>query len=548
MYKVIQDCTAQNKNYEDPDFPHVVQKITDNINHKYYQQYFADAEWLRPDQLFKVPYAQIKLFEKIEPNDIKQGMLGVCYMLSALSAIAEYPERIQRIFVNQVSNSQGAYSVVFYKNGVPTEVMTDDYIPCIKNRNEPLFSKPNGVELWVLLLEKLWSKQFGSYTNAEKMWPSYALEEILGCPTYSYNTKDVKAADLFPILQNADQKKEIVIASSKTEKIAEGLVPGHAYSIISVYDVNGIKLLKMRNPWGHGEIAGTEYRDSSPKWTAEMKAAVQYQEGEDGVFFLTINEFMMFFTALSFGAYVDNFKYSYVTEPAPEKNVPYYYTVDIPKDGDYSFRVHEPFDRYDSNPNYKYSPCQFHLFRLKDGTQAEFVAAGDNDCFFGKKTMGLEDKKAYHTLQAGKYALQIKMTWETDKVYPITLSCYAADQVNFTRIERAAGDQYKLSAIQDIALKQTASKAKSYNVYTFAAEYYNAYYVLYFKNISTNKLQFTINTPKLQNMQLQGPNAKSAKQLQFTLDKDQTLTDYIEIVDKRKQCSISWSFQIQQVD
>lgn len=150
---------------------------------------------------------------------------------------------------------------------MPTEVVIDDYIPCIKNRLEPLFSKPNGKELWVLLLEKCWAKQFSCYTSAEKMWPGFAVEEILGCPTYTINSNDVKPDELFDTLMKADLKKEIMVASSRTDIKVEGLVGGHAYSLISVYQINGLQLLKMRNPWGKGEINGTEYCDDSPKWT-----------------------------------------------------------------------------------------------------------------------------------------------------------------------------------------------------------------------------------------------------------------------------------------
>lgn len=30
----------------------------------------------------------------------------------------------------------------------------------------------------------------------------------------------------------------------------DGIVPNHAYSMIGVYNINGVKVAKIRNPWG----------------------------------------------------------------------------------------------------------------------------------------------------------------------------------------------------------------------------------------------------------------------------------------------------------
>ena len=41
----------------------------------------------------------------------------------------------------------------------------DDYFPCYNG--EPAFSKANGDEMWVLILEKVWAKLHGSYERIE---------------------------------------------------------------------------------------------------------------------------------------------------------------------------------------------------------------------------------------------------------------------------------------------------------------------------------------------------------------------------------------------
>jgi hypothetical protein len=39
-------------------------------------------------------------------------MLGNCYFLASLAALAEYPDYIQRLFNTKTYNSQGIYSVL----------------------------------------------------------------------------------------------------------------------------------------------------------------------------------------------------------------------------------------------------------------------------------------------------------------------------------------------------------------------------------------------------------------------------------------------------
>lgn len=101
-------------------------------------------------------------FGQIEPTDIKQGALGNCYFLSAISVLTEYPDRVRKMFVSQKMNKQGVFGIKMYKNGERQTVIIDDSIPCDSD-GEPCFSKANGNELWVMLLEKAWAKVHGSY-------------------------------------------------------------------------------------------------------------------------------------------------------------------------------------------------------------------------------------------------------------------------------------------------------------------------------------------------------------------------------------------------
>ncbi len=36
----------------------------------------------------------------------------------------------------------------------------------------------------------------------------------------------------------------------------QGILFNHAYSVIDVREVDSLKLIRLRNPWGHGEWTG----------------------------------------------------------------------------------------------------------------------------------------------------------------------------------------------------------------------------------------------------------------------------------------------------
>ena len=75
-----------------------------------------------------------------------------------------------------------------------------------------------------------------------------------------------------------------------------GLITNHAYSIIGTAVLkkpngNEIQLIKMKNIWGTNEWIG-DWSDKSLKWTQEFKKAVGLQEKEDGVFWMSYDDYL----------------------------------------------------------------------------------------------------------------------------------------------------------------------------------------------------------------------------------------------------------------
>ena len=64
--------------------------------------------------------------EVIDWKQVKQGGLGTCYIKAAMGSLAEYPDLVRSMFVNQETNALGLYNVRFYIRGKPWVVTVDD--------------------------------------------------------------------------------------------------------------------------------------------------------------------------------------------------------------------------------------------------------------------------------------------------------------------------------------------------------------------------------------------------------------------------------------
>lgn len=198
--------------------------------------------------------------ESVSPNDIKQGELGDCYFLSSLSVIAENPERIKKMFLVTEPNDQCVYAIQMYKNGEKVTVVLDDYI--VTKQGRPAFSKSNGPEIWVLLLEKAWAKIHGSFHRIVSGQSHLTMRDLSGAPGYEYIIAEHD--DIFDIIKNADEMNYcMAIGCGKKDSDKEalkklGLVTEHSYGIIAAAVVTGsdgveVNICKLRNPWGNFE-------------------------------------------------------------------------------------------------------------------------------------------------------------------------------------------------------------------------------------------------------------------------------------------------------
>lgn len=93
-------------NFIDPHFPPKNISLYNVVADQYPFDFVV--QWRRPHEFMENPQLFV---DDIDPNDIKQGQLGDCWFLSALSSLAERPGMVRRLFITQEYNKEGIYKI-----------------------------------------------------------------------------------------------------------------------------------------------------------------------------------------------------------------------------------------------------------------------------------------------------------------------------------------------------------------------------------------------------------------------------------------------------
>jgi len=159
----INEVIASGEPFTDEEFPPCYQSYCRDDEYDKRKGTKVDGEWARASDLIENP-GLFKSGPTVE--DIKQGALGNCYLLSAISSLVEFPENLKNMFINKTMNRSGIYGLIFYINGEATPVIVDDHF-MHSDGGRPNFAQFVGGKFWVSIIEKAWAKVLGSY---ERTW------------------------------------------------------------------------------------------------------------------------------------------------------------------------------------------------------------------------------------------------------------------------------------------------------------------------------------------------------------------------------------------
>lgn len=306
-----------------------------------------DTDWVRAHDLASFRGKRPQLFEgDIEPADLCQGAVGDCWLVAAMACMSEFPDAVRRMFVTREYNPRGLYRVRVFDpiRKKWTIVKVDDRIPCPKGERTPRYMSPHGNELWAIILEKAYAKFCGSYAALDGGyvlwgWHSFTGDNVFQISRdvdrgrwiredmvahddskggkracYFLKTKEAYSDDqLWVLMKKYDRRKALLSASigkmayretdgPSGEQMLEreGLVAGHAYSVIRAVEAGGFRLLQLRNPWGTYEWKG-DWSDGDAMWKRHppVKKKLKPVDADDGTFWMAFDDFRRVYTRVN---------------------------------------------------------------------------------------------------------------------------------------------------------------------------------------------------------------------------------------------------------
>jgi hypothetical protein len=258
-YQALKDnCLKSGKLFKDDQFP-----ATDASMYKFEKKH--NVVWKRASEICKDPQF---ITGSITVNDLDQGALGDCWLISSLAAVATVPEYLEKVVPSDQSFDKDKYAGIFHfrfwRFGYWIDVVVDDYIPVIENSGKFYLrfcqNRKDTNEMWGPLVEKAYAKVNLCYEFIDNGGqPTDALIDLTGGVHESYEIQgkqaSVKEAALWKLLIKSTKIKSLMGTSIEVkqggkheETTSSGLVTGHAYTVIGAYEIfsNGGAFDKIR--------------------------------------------------------------------------------------------------------------------------------------------------------------------------------------------------------------------------------------------------------------------------------------------------------------
>ncbi|KAJ6443538.1 epoxide hydrolase 1 [Purpureocillium lavendulum] len=447
--KIVKECRRVNKKYRDPHFDlesdlklgrRDTLESLGNIRgaRKPPGSDFCPRSAKRVTEIFDKPQFYI---EGPTANDVRQGRDGDCWLMSALCTLSNKKGLIERLCVAH-DQAVGVYGFVFHRDGAWISEIVDDFLYLTKSdydesyTDRVLFDECERVnpeeayrriyqsnsgslyfaqcehpqETWLPLLEKCYAKAHGDYAAIEGGFGGEGIEDLTGGVTSEIFTTDILDKEQFwSELLRVNQ--EFLFGCStgvwgeSTWGERKGIMERHSYSVQRAVDIEGKRLVRLKNPWGKGEWKGP-WSDGSKEWTPEWLEKLGHRFGDDGDFWIAYDDLLRKYQAFERTRLFGN-EWS-ITQIWTTLNVPWmvnyhdtYFTLTIAKPGPVVLVLSQLDDRYFRGLEGQY---RFELgFRLHKAGHEDYIVRSQTP-YRMRRSVNVE-----LDLEAGDYDVRIKI-------------------------------------------------------------------------------------------------------------------------------------------
>ncbi|KAJ7708663.1 hypothetical protein B0H17DRAFT_1030404 [Mycena rosella] len=342
--RIALDCRAQNRRFRDVEFDLENDRERCLFGLSREDREYSPSDVHRATKIFKNPSFFV---DGADSNDIVQGRLGDCWLLSALSTMSTAKGLIEKFCVAR-DEKVGVYGFIFFRDSSWVTVIIDDllftsipkfeeltpseqtlyhrdktlYNTSARTGGKSLYFARSGTEgeTWVPLLEKAYAKLHGDYASISGGFSCEAIEDLTGRVSKIQHNSHLNLAfsgvsTFIPTKDILDPnvfwEKELLLAttdrlfgcgfdtldstrSGNPDVTVNGLIGGHAYSVLRAVEYNGTRFVVLRNPWGDSEWTGP-WSDGAKEWTEEWLPALKHLKhsfGDDGEFVMEYSDFL----------------------------------------------------------------------------------------------------------------------------------------------------------------------------------------------------------------------------------------------------------------
>ena len=283
---------------------------------------------------------EINLFSNgTDPNDVNAGIFDNQWLLSAISMVAtsggggvdgQVAKALGDLFIGHFgvdgeithNTEVGAFCLRIFKQGLWIPVVVDDLFPMLQrddwtNENRGLANAHahECSSIWVSLLEKAIAKFYGSYGELNRGFVHHALTDLTGseseCISLSSASRGAGRRALWDSIIKYQKYGYIIGAGTGSAALMDkeitemGITFNASYPIYSAWNIDGLHIIKLRNPPGHHDVWKGDFGIGSPLWNSRLKFKLGYNPDDKDVLYMTFDDFCNVFRYLYVCKYYD---------------------------------------------------------------------------------------------------------------------------------------------------------------------------------------------------------------------------------------------------